>query len=103
MFAAQVADRGHRIFDANYLSLTQLDALLVVVKLDGKDVYLDPGEKLCTFGQLAWMHAQAGGLWEDAKFPIYTPRIAARDALTSRDADLKLSPDGAISGRISYR
>ena len=53
----QVADRNRRIFDPSYLSLDQLDSLLVVLHIDGKDIYLDPGEKLCPFGQLQWTHS----------------------------------------------
>ncbi len=50
-YGVQVADRDQRIFDPNFLSLDQLDSLVVLLKMDGKDVYLDPGEKLCPFGQ----------------------------------------------------
>ena len=56
-------------FRPNFLSLSQLDWLLVLLKLDGKDVYLDPGQKFCPFGQLRWAHLLSGGLSQAAKGP----------------------------------
>lgn len=99
-YGMQVADRDRRIFDSNYLSLSQLDSLLVVLHIDGKDVYLDPGEKLCTFGQLKWTHALAGGLAENAKGPAYTPPNATKDAITAHTADLTVAATGAANGTV---
>src|SRR6202012_5801802 len=45
--ALKVADRDQRIFQPSLLTLSQLDSLLVVLRIDGKDVFLDPGQKLC--------------------------------------------------------
>ncbi|HMD76803.1 MAG TPA: DUF3857 domain-containing protein [Terracidiphilus sp.] len=96
----QVADRSKRIFDPNYLSLDQLDALLVVLRIDGKDIYLDPGEKLCPFGQLHWSHMLAGGMEETAKEPVYTPLNLTKDAITARNADLTVNASGEITGAV---
>jgi hypothetical protein len=96
----QVADRSRRIFDANYLSLDQLDALVVVVKLDGKDLYLDPGEKLCPFGQLAWQHSLAGGLDQGSGGPAYTPPNITKDAITAHAADLTIDAQGNAAGTV---
>src|ERR1039458_2315703 len=96
----QVADRNRRIFDPGFLSLQQLDTLLVVLHIDGKDIYLDPGEKLCPFGQLQWTHLLAGGLEENAKGPVYTPPNATKDAITARAADLTLDAQGGVAGTV---
>ena len=96
----QVADRNRRIFDPGFLSLQQLDTLLVVPHIDGKDIYLDPGEKLCPFGQLQWTHTLAGGLEENAKGPVYTPPNATKDAITARVADLTLDAQGGVAGTV---
>ncbi|MGP8173122.1 MAG: DUF3857 domain-containing protein [Terracidiphilus sp.] len=96
----KVADRSKRIFDPNYLSLDQLDALLVVLRIDGKDIYLDPGQKLCPFGQLHWTHTLAGGLEENAKEPVYTPLNLTKDAITARNADLIVNASGEITGAV---
>jgi hypothetical protein len=96
----QVADRSKRIFDGRWLSLDQLDAQLVVLHIDGKDIYLDPGEKLCPFGQLHWSHTLAGGIQENAKGPVYTPPNSAKDAITAHAADLTLDAHGAVTGTV---
>jgi len=99
-YGIQVADRDSRIFDPNLLSLRQLDALLVVVRVDGKDVFLDPGQKLCPYGQLAWTHMLAGGLQQNIKGPIFTPANLSKDAVTAHSADLTLDDHGAVSGTV---
>jgi hypothetical protein len=99
-YGLKVADRNRRIFDPNYLSLRQLDALLVVLRIDGKDIYLDPGEKLCPFGQLHWTHIMAGGIEESANGPVYTPPNLTKDAITAHSADLTLDAHGGVTGTV---
>jgi hypothetical protein len=94
----KIARRNVRLFDPNYLSLRQLDALLVVLHLDGKDVYVDPGEKMCPFGQLHWAHTMAGGLQEGQGAPIYTPANLTKDAITAHAADLAVDATGNVAG-----
>jgi hypothetical protein len=96
----KVADRKLEIFDPSYLSLDQLDDLLVVLHIDGKDIYLDPGQKLCPFGQLAWNNTLAGGLQQNAKWPAYTPPNLIKEAITAHAADLTLDAHGAVSGTV---
>ena len=99
--AVQVTNRDRRIFNPNLLSLRQLDDYLVVLHLDGKDIYLDPGEKLCPFGQLAWNHLMTGGIQQNAKAPIYTPANATKDAITAHKADLTVDAQGGITGTVT--
>jgi hypothetical protein len=99
----KVADRNRRIFDPNYLSLDQLDSLLVVLHIDGKDIYLDPGEKLCPFGQLQWTHILAGGIQQNLKAYVYTPPNATTDAITARAADLIVDAQGGITGTVKIQ
>jgi hypothetical protein len=96
----QVADRNSRIFDQSFLSLSQFDSLLVVLHIDGKDIYLDPGEKLCPFGQLQWTHMMAGGIQQSLKAPVYTPPNATKDAITAHAADLTVDAQGGIAGTV---
>lgn len=99
-YGIQVADRDRHIFDPNLLALSQLDALLVVVRVDGKDVFLDPGQKLCPYGQLAWTHMLAGGLQQNIKGPIFTPANLSKDAVTAHSADLTLDERGGVTGTV---
>jgi hypothetical protein len=96
----KIVDRNKRIFDQSYLSLYQLDSLLVVLHIDGKDIYLDPGEKLCPYGQLSWKHMMAGGIQQNSKTPVYTPPNATKDAITAHAADLTVDAQGGITGTV---
>jgi hypothetical protein len=71
-----------------------------VLHIDGKDIYLDPGEKLCPFGQLSWKHMLAGGLQQGVKDPVYTPQNLTKEGVTSRSADLTLDAKGGVTGTI---
>ena len=99
----QVVNRDQSIFDPNLLSLRQLDDLLVVLHIDGKDIYLDPGQKLCPFGQLQWTHMMAGGIQQNLKAPVYTPPNATKDAITVHAADLTLDAQGGITGTVKIQ
>ncbi len=48
-----VADRDRRVFDPGYLSLDQLAVTLVVLRINGNDVFVDPGEKLLPLANCA--------------------------------------------------
>jgi Domain of Unknown Function with PDB structure (DUF3857)/Transglutaminase-like superfamily len=96
----KIASRNERMLDMNYLSLHQLDTLVVVLHLDGKDVYVDPGEKLCPFGQLHWSHTMAGGLQQNVAKPIYTPANQVKDAITAHAADLTVDATGKAAGTV---
>jgi hypothetical protein len=96
----KVASRDLQAFDPNYLSLSQVDALVVVLRIDGKDVFLDPGEALCPFGQLRWSHAFTGGIEEGAKAPSFTPANNTKDAVTAHTADLAVDAQGNVTGTV---
>lgn len=62
VYPIQVVNRNRAIFDPNYLSTGQLDDYLAIVELGGKEVFLDPGQKLCSFGLVHWKHSLASGI-----------------------------------------
>lgn len=98
-----VANRRERLFMEGYLSLEQLDDDIAIVNVDGKDVFLDPGERYCPYGQLSWVHAMTGGLRETD----HGVEVANTDALNYKDirvirvADLKVDETGIATGQVS--
>lgn len=101
--AMRIADRSIRIFDPGYLSLDQLTVTLVVLHINGADVFVDPGEKFLPYGQLKWSHTLASGILETADGTSHsnlTPPNNAKDAITAHTADLSVGSKGEVAGEI---
>jgi hypothetical protein len=100
----KVVNRNDAIFDPDYLSLNQLDDYIAVVTINGKDVYLDPGEKMCPFGLLQWKHTYASGLRVSGKSAAIatTPGNLYTQNMVQRVADLTLAPDGSVTGSVQF-
>ena len=101
--AMVVADRSMRVFDPGYLSLDQLTADLVLLHINGNEIYVDPGEKLLPFGQLKWSHTLCGGLLETldgVSHNAVTPENNAKNAITAHTADLTVDAQGNVSGIV---
>jgi hypothetical protein len=97
-----VADRSHALFDGSVLNGSQLDDYLAVAQLDGKRVYLDPGQKMCPFGTLHWKHSLATGflVGETNSSIDTTPALSYKASNITRIADLTLDEDGDVKGSI---
>jgi hypothetical protein len=102
-YPLRVVDREHGVFDPAYMSFSQLDALLVVLSVGGKETTLDPGEKMCPFGTLSWRHSEARGIRESAQgLSIMTTaaQLYSDNAIT-RSIDLTLDEHGGITGYLN--
>ena len=100
----QVTDRSRAIFDPRFMSVGQLDDYIAIVELGGKEVYLDPGQKVCPFGILSWKHAIASGfrLSEKGATLGTTPSQTYKQATTQRLADLTIDSTGAVNGTVRF-
>ena len=103
-YPMQVVDRSRALFDPNYLSLSQLDDYIAIVEIGGKEVFVDPGQKMCPFGILHWKHSIVGGLRLSANGPGYavTPAGAYTENSVGRVADLTLDADKNVTGTVRY-
>ncbi len=102
VFPARVVNRGRALFDRNYLSTKQLDDFLAIAIIDGEEVFLDPGQKMCPFGSLNWRHQLAGGLRMTGDGPevFTTPSATFRTAKVQRIVDLVVDVSGSVSGTV---
>jgi hypothetical protein len=104
-YALEVCDRNREMFNPFYLSLRQLDDVLVLVTINGKDVPLDPGTKFAEFGLLDWRHVLVSGIRQTDKGVDFgtTPGNPYKESVTLRTADLTIGKDGTLKGiaRIS--
>ncbi len=101
-YAMRVCDRQNEIFEAAYLSWGQLDDDIAIVVINGKEVYLDPGDRFEDFGELAWIHTLTGGIRQTATGTELstTPGDSYKGSVQDRIASLAISPDGRISGQV---
>jgi hypothetical protein len=103
-----VADRSRAIFDQDVLYSRQLDDfttdVIAVGKLDGKEVYLDPGEKMCPFGTLHWKHTLAAGfrLVDKKGVVSQTPAADYMQSKVDRFGNLTIDETGAVTGLIRF-
>ncbi len=58
-YAGYVTSRDRSIFVKNYLSLSELDDMIAIVNIDGKEQFFDPGSRYCPYGHLTWKHTFA--------------------------------------------
>ncbi|MGC1421824.1 MAG: DUF3857 domain-containing protein [Terracidiphilus sp.] len=100
----QVVNRDRAVFDQSYLSLSQLDDYIVVMPLNGKDIYLDPGQKMCPFGLLHWKHTFASGLRLTDSGPALgnTPGGVYTASGVQRIADLNIDDAGGVKGTARF-
>ena len=104
VWPAYIVDRNRAMFDMTYLSDSQFDDDIVVVELGGKDVYLDPGQKMCPFGALHWKHTWASGfrLTEKGADITTTPGLTYKVSTVSRIANLTIDEAGGVKGSVRF-
>jgi len=97
-----VPDRQNYFFDPQIMDGRRLDANVVVVKLNGKDVFFDPGAAFIPFGMLPWVETGVKGLKldKDGGSWIETSLPAATESSIQRKAELKLSDTGDLEGKL---
>ena len=97
-----VVDRSRALFDEGLLNSGQLDDYIAVAQLDGKEVYLDPGQKMCPFGALHWKHTFASGFRANDKTATIelTPSPGYKSSNIVRIADLNIDATGAVQGSV---
>jgi hypothetical protein len=98
-----VSDRQHMFFSKSYLSASQIGTELAAVKLNGNDVYLQPGAKFCPFGTIRWMFTSTTGLKLDKNGGTFitTPPALPDKSITRRTANLELDSEGNAKGEIT--
>jgi transglutaminase-like putative cysteine protease len=98
-----VSSRDVYFFNAKAMSVNELNANVVLVKLNGKDVYCDPGTAFAPFGLLPWNETGTIGLKldKDGGAFVQTGLPESADSVVERKADLKMSEDGTLSGKVT--
>jgi hypothetical protein len=98
-----VPDRQNYFFSQQAMDGRRLDSNVVVVKLNGKDVFCDPGAAFTPFCMLPWYETgvqglkldKDGGTWLTTSLPV------SAESGIQRKGELKLSDTGDLEGKLT--
>lgn len=97
-----VSRRDQYFFKPNLMDTGQLNDNVVLVKVNGKDQYYDPGTAFTPFGLLPWAETGVTGLRLDKEGGswVTTSLPAGSDSMIERKANLKLTDTGSLEGKL---
>jgi hypothetical protein len=102
-YGCWVSSRAEYFFKPKMMQSGQLNETAVLVRLNGKDLYFNPGAEFAPFGLLNWSETgtpalrldKDGGSW------IQTTLPASSESRIERKAKLKLSETGDLEGKLT--
>jgi len=102
-YGAWVSSRREYFFNPKTMQSGKLNANVVLVKLNGKDLYFDPGAAFTPFGLLTWSETGTPGLRldKDGGSWITTTLPLSSESQIERTAKLKLSDIGDLDGTLT--
>ena len=102
-YPCKVSRRKEYFFHKDHLNNSELDANVILVKLDGKEMYFNPGAASAPFGLLPWEESGVPGLKLDKEGGKWiTTSLPDSDATRiERKGDLNLQEDGSLEGKVT--
>ena len=102
-YPALVASRAEYFFNPKRMNSKELNSNVVGVKLNGKELFFDPGAAFTPYGLLPWLEAGVQGrrLDKDGGSWIETPLPESSVSRVERKADMKLTEDGSLEGKVT--
>ncbi len=101
-YGLMLSRRSEYFFNEGRMDKRELDSNAVMVKVNGKELYFDPGSLFVPYGMLPWQETAArgmkldkeGGSWMQTTFPD------SAASQIQRTANLKLTDEGALEGTV---
>jgi hypothetical protein len=80
----------------------QLDDVIAVVNVDGKEKFFDPGSRYCAYGHLEWKHTFAGGLRQVDGGTALAETVGEPYSASKiqRVANLTMDEHGVVTGTV---
>jgi regulator of replication initiation timing len=102
-YGCWVSGRGEYFFTPTMMQSAKLDSNVVLVKLNGKDVYFDPGGAFTPYGLLTWSETGVAGLRldKDGGTWIRTTLPEPSESRIERVGKMKLSDTGDLEGKVT--
>jgi hypothetical protein len=99
----RVSTRDDHFFHLSIMRTRDLNTYVVLIKLNGKDTYFDPGTAFTPFGLLPWPETGTAGLKldKDGGTWVTTPNPESSDSQIVRKADLNLTQEGSLEGKLA--
>ncbi|HEX3320866.1 MAG TPA: DUF3857 domain-containing protein [Terriglobales bacterium] len=102
-YPVMASGRREYFFQPNMMDVRKLDSNVVLVKVDGKEIYCDPGAAFTPFGMLDWTETgvpglrldKDGGTWVRTMLPVPS------DSRIERTANLTMSENGDLEGKVT--
>jgi hypothetical protein len=101
-YGALLSRRSEYFFNDKRMDKRELDTNAVMVKVNGKDLFFDPGSLFVPYGMLPWQESNVRGMKLDKEGGtwIETPFSESGASQIQRNANLKLSEDGTLEGTV---
>jgi hypothetical protein len=101
-YGVWVSDRSNYFFYPQSMDRNRLDANVALVKLNGKEIYCDPGAAFTPFGMLPWVETHVSGLRldKDGGSWVTTSIPESSESRIVNKARLKLLDDGDLEGTL---
>ncbi len=102
-YGCLVSNRREYFFSPRTMETEKLNASVVLVKLNGKDLYFEPGGAFTPFGLLAWPETAVPGLRldRDGGSWIQTTLPPASESRIENIGKLKLTEMGDLEGKLT--
>ena len=98
----EVVNRASAVFEPQVLDDSQLNAMVVLVRLKGENLYFDPATRFCPYGVVPWFESGTQGVrWDLLGGGAWEVQARTDESVAiERTADLKLQPDGSLQGTL---
>jgi hypothetical protein len=103
-YGVWASERSNYFFNPKLMDLNRLDANVVLLKLEGKDVYCDPGAAFTPFGMLPWHETGVFGLRMDKDGGGWVQTSLPQSSASSIDRKARLKLDestGDLEGKLT--
>jgi hypothetical protein len=102
-YGCWVSSRSEYFFTPVTMQSRKLNSNVVLVKLNGKDLYFDPGGAFTPYGLLEWSETGVQGLRldKDGGSWIHTTLPQSSESRIERTGRLKLSDSGDLEGKLT--
>lgn len=102
-YEVYASDRRNYFFTPATLDAYKLDYALVLVKVEGKDIFCDPGVPFTPLGLVSWPETGVQGLRLDKDSGTWITTMVPNSSVSRiiHSADLTLSDNGDLEGKLT--